>query len=46
MDNLWNKRLPPLCGGAGSALLAGAAWVCAGLERGGGGDRLLSLIHI
>lgn len=41
MNNLWKKRLPPLCGGAGSALLAGAAWICAGLERGGGGDRLL-----
>ncbi|MDE6259749.1 MAG: conjugal transfer protein TraL [Oscillospiraceae bacterium] len=40
MNNLWRKRLPPLCGGLGCALLAGAAWVCTGLTLGGGGDRL------
>ena len=40
MNNLRGKRLPTLCGAVGGALLAGAAWVCLGLERGGGGDRL------
>ncbi|MBD5118209.1 MAG: DUF2029 domain-containing protein [Clostridiales bacterium] len=40
MNDLWRKRLPPLCGGLGCALLAGAAWACGGLTLGGGGDRL------
>ena len=40
MSDLWRKRLPPLCGGLGCALLAGAAWACGGLTLGGGGDRL------
>ena len=40
MNNVWRKRLPPLCGAVGGALLAGAVWMCAGLTLGGGGDRL------
>ena len=40
MNNLWRKRLPPICGAMGGALLAGAVWACAGLTLGGGGDRL------
>jgi len=40
MSDLWAKRLPPLCGLLGGALLAGTAWVCSGLALGGGGDRL------
>lgn len=39
MDKLWTKRLPYLCAGAGLLLLAGTAWVCAALERGGPLDR-------
>lgn len=36
MDELWTKRLPPLCAAAGGALLAGAVWACTLLERDGG----------
>ncbi|MDE7171312.1 MAG: conjugal transfer protein TraL [Oscillospiraceae bacterium] len=46
MNDLWRKRLPPLCGAVGGALLAGAAWVCAGLTLGGGGDRLFVMLAL
>lgn len=38
MDNPWKKYVPSLCAALGALLLAGAAWVCLGLERGGPSD--------
>lgn len=40
MDKPWKKYAPYLCGALGALLLAGTAWVCLGLERGGRADHV------
>ena len=38
MNDMWTKRLPPLCAVLGVVLLAGTESACLGLERGGAGE--------
>ena len=40
MDKPWKNYLPALCGAIGTVLLAGTAWACLSLERGGPPDRI------
>ena len=39
MDQQWKKYLPPVCAGAGGALLVFTAVACMGLDQGGWLDR-------
>ena len=46
MNDVWKKRLPFVCAGAGGALLAGSAAACASLEREGGAFAALMLLGL
>lgn len=46
MNELWTKRLPPLCAALGGMLLAGMVAACFGLERAGGNDCVFIIVTL
>lgn len=46
MNELWTKRLPPLCAALGGMLLAGTVAACFGLERAGGNDCVFIIVAL